>query len=203
MNGYNILYSESKNVNLKHVLFIHGYRSIISRLARYSWCVVRTFSYNICRFVGFGGSDKPETADYTIKGFSKFILDFLQAIGIINEKICTVGHSLGGYIALQFAIENKSLVEKLVLVDPSGKLSGPTPSLSSYLDVTNEPVPALKYDNLKRVFQDMYALYSSFLLMVVGIFLDTIEKPCALMRFKTSKLCCVFESVTYLCKYNS
>lgn len=74
--------------------------------------------------IGFGGSDKPKTADYTIKGFSKFILHFLQAIGIVNEKIYIVGHSLGGYIALQFAIENQSLVEKLVVVDPSGKLNG-------------------------------------------------------------------------------
>jgi pimeloyl-ACP methyl ester carboxylesterase len=186
VNGYNILYTESKNAKLKHVLFIHGlgasllgWRDIPDALSEH----FHTISVDL---IGFGGSDKPETADYTIRGFSKFILDFLQAIGIINEKICIVGHSLGGYIALQFAIENKSLVEKLVLVDPSGKLSGPTPLLSSFLDAANESLPALKYDKLKRVFEDMYALSSSLLPMVVGIFLDTIEKPCALYAFKSA-----------------
>ena len=106
--------------------------------------------------IGFGGSEKPTTADYSIKGFSGFIFDFLQAIDVKDEKICIVGHSLGGYIALQFAFENKDLVEKLVLVDPSGKLDGPTPLLSSYRDAANEPNPILKYEKLKKVFEGMY-----------------------------------------------
>jgi pimeloyl-ACP methyl ester carboxylesterase len=186
VNGYNILYSESKNANLKHVLFIHGigasfvgWRDIPDALSEH----FHTISVDL---IGFGGSDKPENADYTVKGFGKFILDFLQVIGLINEKICIVGHSLGGYIALQFAIENKSLVEKLVLVDPSGKLSGPTELLSSYREAANEPNPLLKYDKLKRVFENMYAFSSSLLPMVVGIFLDTIEKPYALHAFNSA-----------------
>ncbi len=186
VNGYNILYTESKNANMKHVLFVHGigasllgWRDIPDALSEY----FHTISVDL---IGFGGSDKPETADYTIKGFSKFILDFLQAIDIINEKICIVGHSLGGYIALQFAIENGSLVEKLVLVDPSGKLSGPTPLLSSYFDAANESLPPLKYDKLKRVFEDMYASSSYLLPIVVGIFLDTIERPGALYAFNSA-----------------
>ncbi|HYZ96697.1 MAG TPA: hypothetical protein VE524_08895, partial [Nitrososphaeraceae archaeon] len=37
--------------------------------------------------IGFGESDKPEKADYyTIKGFSKFIVDFLERIGIKEEE---------------------------------------------------------------------------------------------------------------------
>jgi pimeloyl-ACP methyl ester carboxylesterase len=186
VNGYNILYSESKNTNLKHVLFIHGlgasllgWRDIPDALSEH----FHTISVDL---LGFGGSDKPETTDYTIKGFSKFIMDFLEAIGLINEKICIVGHSLGGYIALQFAIENKSLVEKLVLVDPSGKLSAPTQLLSSYREAANEPNPVFKYDKLKRVFENMYALSSSLLPMVVGVFLDTIEKPYALRAFNSA-----------------
>jgi pimeloyl-ACP methyl ester carboxylesterase len=57
--------------------------------------------------IGFGESDKPVEGDYTIKGFSKFIANFLKEdikIGE-NEKISIVGHSLGGYIAAQFVIE--------------------------------------------------------------------------------------------------
>jgi pimeloyl-ACP methyl ester carboxylesterase len=34
-----------------------------------------------------------------------------------NEKISIVGHSLGGYIAAQFAIENRKMMEKLVLIE--------------------------------------------------------------------------------------
>ena len=182
VNGHKIFYSESKNKEKKHVLFIHGigaslvgWRDIPDALSEH----FHTISVDL---IGFGGSEKPTTADYSIKGFSGFIFDFLQAIDV-KDKICIVGHSLGGYIALQFAFENKDLVEKLVLVDPSGKLDGPTPLLSSYRDAANEPNPILKYEKLKKVFEGMYSLSSALLPMVVGIFLDTIEKPGALYAF--------------------
>jgi pimeloyl-ACP methyl ester carboxylesterase len=178
VNGHKIFYSESKNKEKKHVLFIHGigaslvgWRDIPDALSEH----FHTISVDL---IGFGGSEKPTTADYSIKGFSGFIFDFLQAIDVKDEKICIVGHS-----SLQFAFENKDLVEKLVLVDPSGKLDGPTPLLSSYRDAANEPNPILKYEKLKKVFEGMYSLSSALLPMVVGIFLDTIEKPGALYAF--------------------
>jgi len=66
--------------------------------------------------IGFGLSNKPETADYTIKGFRKFIVDFLkERIGLEereHKKISIVGHSLGGYIAAEVAIGNKEMIEK-------------------------------------------------------------------------------------------
>ena len=121
--------SESKNKEQKHVLSIHGigvslvgWQDIPDALSEH----FHTISVDL---IGFGGSEKPTTADYSIKGFSGIIFDFLQAIDVKDEKICIVGHSLGGYIALQFAFENKDLVEKLVLVDTSGKLDGSTPLL--------------------------------------------------------------------------
>jgi pimeloyl-ACP methyl ester carboxylesterase len=40
-----------------------------------------------------------------------------------------VGHSLGGYIAAEVAIGNREMIEKLVLIDSSGMLEGPTPLL--------------------------------------------------------------------------
>jgi 2-hydroxy-6-oxonona-2,4-dienedioate hydrolase len=186
VNGYNIIYTESENASLKHVLFIHGIGASLLGWRDIPDALSEQFHTIAVDLIGFGGSDKPKEADYTIKGFSKFILDFIQAIGITNEKICIVGHSLGGYIALQFAIQNKKLVEKLVLIDPSGKLNEPTTLLSSYYKAANESAPPLKYDKLKKVFEDMYALSSSLLPSVVGIFLDTIEKPYALNAFNSA-----------------
>jgi pimeloyl-ACP methyl ester carboxylesterase len=183
VNGHRIFYSESNNKKKKHVLFIHGigaslvgWRDIPDALSEH----FHTISVDL---IGFGGSEKPTTADYSIKGFSRFIFDFLQAIDLKNEKICIVGHSLGGYIALQFATENKDLIEKLVLIDPSGKLDGPTPLLSAYRDAANESITILKYEKLKKVFESMYSLSSALLPLVVGIFLDIIEKPGALYAF--------------------
>ena len=104
--------------------------------------------------IGFGGSDKPNTADYTIKGFSKFIVDFLRdRIGIKeNEKVSIVGHSLGGYIAAEVSIENKNLIEKLVLIDSSGMLKEPTPLLKDYRVAAMQEDPVSRYEKVKRVY---------------------------------------------------
>jgi pimeloyl-ACP methyl ester carboxylesterase len=191
VNGHNILYNESKNKDKRHVLFIHGLGA-----SSFSWrdipdALSAQFHTIALDLIGFGGSDKPKDADYTISGFSKFIIDFLNTIGLENEKITAiVGHSLGGYIALQVAIENKDLIQKLVLIDSSGKLNGPTPLLNQYRDAAMgysiERYAPLKYQNLKDVFEKMYHLPSLLHPLVLASFMDTIEEPFAKDAFKSA-----------------
>jgi pimeloyl-ACP methyl ester carboxylesterase len=190
MNGSNIKYEQYGEKKGKHVLFIHGigsssiaWRDIPQALSEHS--VSEDFHTITVDLIGFGESDKPETADYTIKGFSKFIVDFREAIGIEkNEKITIVGHSLGGYIAAEVAIENKDLIEKLVLIDSSGMLTQPTPLLQQYLDVAMEPEP--KHEKVKKVFEQMYAHPSRLLPVVIDIFIAIIKEQGARRAFKTA-----------------
>ena len=65
---------------------------------------------------GFGKSEKPET-DHMIPTYSSYLDDFLNELGI--EKFRLIGHSLGGAISLQYALDHPEKVEKLILVDPS------------------------------------------------------------------------------------
>jgi 2-hydroxy-6-oxonona-2,4-dienedioate hydrolase len=44
-----------------------------------------------------------------------------------------VGHLLDSYIAAEFAIENKHIIEKLILIDSSSMLKEPTPLLKRYI----------------------------------------------------------------------
>ena len=99
VKGVCTLYSEYGDNNDKRTLFTHGlgassvaWRDIPEALSKYA----HTIALDL---VGFGGSSKPENANhYTIKGFSKFIMDFLDKIGIrekAHNKISIVGHSLG------------------------------------------------------------------------------------------------------------
>ena len=75
----------------------------------------------------------------------------MKKVGIDDGKTSIVGHSLGGYIAAEFAIENPALVARLVLIDSSGLLKAPTPLLEQYLHAALFP----SYDNVKNVFQQM------------------------------------------------
>ena len=182
-----IAYTEyGKNTNNKHVLFVHGlgasslaWRDIPAALSNY----FQTINVDL---IGFGESDKPVEGDYTIKGFSKFIANFLKEeikIGE-NEKISIVGHSLGGYIAAQFAIENRKRIEKLVLIDSSGLLEKPTPLLEQYLDAAMEIEPVERYKKLKRVLGAIYADPSFMPPIVVDKFVETIIKEGARDAFK-------------------
>jgi pimeloyl-ACP methyl ester carboxylesterase len=190
VKGVGTYYKEYGDPKDKHVLFIHGlgssslaWRDIPDALSQY----FHTITIDL---IGFGASEKPETADYTIKGFSKFIEDFLkERIGIEkkeHKKINIVGHSLGGYIAAQVAIENKKMIEKLVLIDSSGLLEGPTQLLKDYRVAATEVNPVTRYEKVKRVLEDLYAGPSRLLPVAVDLFEYTIEKPGAKHAFEAA-----------------
>lgn len=164
LNGFKIRYLKSKKYNSskkKKILFIHGLGSSSDRwldipdaLSRYFYPIVAV------DLIGFGGSDKPLTVQYTIEYFSKFIRDFINCKSVWrnnednDENSCEtviIGHSLGGYIAAKVAIEDRGLVEKLVLIDSSGLLKKPTPLLNQYLDAALKP----SFENVKGVFERM------------------------------------------------
>lgn len=67
--------------------------------------------------IGHGLSDKP-TSSYHISDLAKFVRDFMAAVDLPKAHI--VGHSMGGGIAMHFAILYPALVDKLVLVAPAG-----------------------------------------------------------------------------------
>lgn len=67
--------------------------------------------------VGYGKSDKPRL-DYTTRFFNKFFDDYMTAMGL--ERTNLLGHSLGGGVALAYALNHPDRVEKLVLVDSAG-----------------------------------------------------------------------------------
>ncbi len=117
LKGLKIRYLESGKGNDRHILFIHGLGSSADR-----WLgIPSALSANIHAIAldqpGFGESDKPATMDYTIKNYREIIIDFINELVINDGKTSIVGHSLGGYIAAEVAMENKNQVERLVLMD--------------------------------------------------------------------------------------
>jgi 4,5:9,10-diseco-3-hydroxy-5,9,17-trioxoandrosta-1(10),2-diene-4-oate hydrolase len=66
---------------------------------------------------GYGRSDKPKV-DYSPEFFANFLHDFMQALEL--KRASLMGHSLGGGIALSFALRFPDMVERLILVDSVG-----------------------------------------------------------------------------------
>lgn len=190
VKGIGTFYREYGDNKKGHVLFIHGLGSSSLRWVDIPEALSNYFHTITVDLIGSGLSEKPHNADYTIKGLSKFIVDFLiETIGIMNKehkKISIVGHSLGGYIAAQVAIENKEMIEKLVLIDSSGLLEEPTQLLKDYRVAATDINPLTRHERVKRVLEDLYASPSRLLPVLVDLFGYVIEKPGAKHAFEVA-----------------
>jgi len=73
---------------------------------------------------GHGGSDNPGEG-YTLEQLATDLLGFLDSVGI--EQCDLLGHSMGGMVALRFALPQPDRVSSLVLMDTApGPLALPT-----------------------------------------------------------------------------
>ena len=167
----------------RHILFIHGLGSSADRWLDIPDALSKHYHTIAVDLIGFGGSDKPEDVNYTIQKFAEFILEFINKIELNGDgKITLVGHSLGGYIAVEFAIRNKELIEKLVLIDSSGFLKGPTPLLEQYLNAAKYA----SYDNVRSVFEQLVSQPWRVLPAVINTFITRINSSGAKHAFESA-----------------
>ena len=182
LDGLKIRYRESGKGNERHVLFIHGLGSSSDRWLDIPDALSDNFHTIALDLPGFGESSKPRTMNYTIQNFRENIVDFMNKLGINDGKTSIVGHSLGGYIAAEVTIENKNLVERLVLIDSSGMLKHLTPLLEEYLQVAMNPTT----DKVRKVFEQMVADPARIPSKLVESFITRINLPNAKYAFKST-----------------
>lgn len=185
-NGFKIRYDEYGKEKQKHILFIHGLGSSLLVWRDIPQALSEHFHVLAVDLIGFGQSDKPQ-ADYTIEYFTEFIRDFIRKIGIKHkDKITLIGHSLGGYITLNYAIQNKRQIDRLVLIDSSGMLDGPTSLLKQYLDAAMEEDVDLRFKKVTSVFENLLAEPYRLLPVFVNIFISVIDKHGAKQAFQSA-----------------
>jgi 4,5:9,10-diseco-3-hydroxy-5,9,17-trioxoandrosta-1(10),2-diene-4-oate hydrolase len=68
--------------------------------------------------LGFGLTDKPGDANYSLRGHAQFVLDFMASQGLARAHL--VGNSLGGRVALESALMAPARVASMVLADAAG-----------------------------------------------------------------------------------
>lgn len=74
---------------------------------------------------GFGESERPAAADYSIPMQVEAVRGFMAAVGLRKARLA--GLSMGGWIVSRLAGEHPEMVERLVVVDAAGmRPDGPT-----------------------------------------------------------------------------
>ncbi|TWI91819.1 alpha/beta fold hydrolase [Chitinophaga japonensis] len=104
--------------------------------------------------VGFGKSSKPEHLQYSFHQLAQNTRTLLDSLHI--TKTAVLGHSMGGMLAVRFALMYPELTEKLVLVNPIGledwKVKVPYQSVDQWYQSELQQ----NYEKIKKYQMDSY-----------------------------------------------
>src|SRR3989344_1652415 len=115
----NYYYWKPKQPSTQTVIFLHGWRSssLIWKSAIERILERSNFQIYALDFSGFGQSELPKKT-FTLLDYSDLLKEFIRKLDL--RKVCLVGHSFGGRVAIKLASVSRDLVHKLVLVDSAG-----------------------------------------------------------------------------------
>jgi len=101
------------------VVLIHGGADDSKTWAETMTALSQSYSLYAPDMLGYGLSDRDKTS-YYLSEFVDFTLGFIQALGLDSAALALVGHSLGGRICLEIALQHPERVRRLVLIDTVG-----------------------------------------------------------------------------------
>ncbi|MER7457685.1 alpha/beta fold hydrolase [Micromonospora sp. NPDC126480] len=100
------------------VVLLHGIGRTLRDFDDLHGRLAQRFRVHSVDLPGYGGS-LPMTAPYTLPELGRFVGRYLDAVGV-DRPVHLVGNSLGGAIAMQFAVTEPARVTSLGLVTPAG-----------------------------------------------------------------------------------
>lgn len=103
------------------LVFIHGSGPGVTAYANWRLTLPilgREFHCYAPDMVGFGFTERPEGISYGLQTWVDQLLGFLDALGL--SRVCLVGNSFGGAVALRFAVTHPDRVRRLVLMGSVG-----------------------------------------------------------------------------------
>ena len=143
--------------------------------------------------IGFCKSSKPRAAQYSFEMLALLTRQLMVSRGIAKASI--VGHSLGGMLAMRFAIMYPDMVDRLVLVNPLGLTDRSEEGLP-YVDLDTLWAGEKKtsYAAIKAYEQENYyhgtwkPAYDRWVWMMAGMYQGAGRDGVALAQAKTSEM---------------
>lgn len=100
-----------------NLLFIHGLGSYLQVWVKNIPDLADEYRCLAPDLPNYGNSTKGDYP-FSMAFFAQKLDDFCQALGL--NQVILIGHSMGGQIAIQLALDHPEMVEKLILLAPAG-----------------------------------------------------------------------------------
>lgn len=179
-NGYTIHYLDKGNGPA--VVWLHGSGSGASGHSNFkgNYPVIAKQGYRsiVIDHIGYGFSDKPDDVEYHLDFFVECLKQTLDSAGV--EQCSLVGNSLGGAIALKFALDYPDSVDKLILMAPGGVEEQADyfkmPGMALMREVFTSPSP-MTVERMKQFFIQAFVVDPT-----------CVEDEMVVERFETMKL---------------
>jgi abhydrolase domain-containing protein 6 len=109
------------------VVMLHGFGGVKDHFTRMCAEMPRDLRLIAIDIPGNGDSKRDASASYDFASQARRLHEFLRGLGIDHARI--VGNSFGGQLAAVYGLEFPDDVDSLVLLDPSGIVVKPLPSI--------------------------------------------------------------------------
>jgi abhydrolase domain-containing protein 6 len=103
---------------------------------------------------GFGESDRSVDRDYCVEAQARRLCEFLDALGI--DRCHLAGNSMGGFIALQFALDFPGRLASLTLLDNAGVAGENTSELQRAIERRENPLELKTMADVERLLAFVY-----------------------------------------------
>lgn len=117
------------------ILLLHGFDSSVLEFRRLQPLLADHCSTWAVDLLGFGFTDRPRKTPFTPKAIKTHLYHTWKTL--IGKPVVLVGASMGGAVAIDFALTYPQVVQHLVLIDSAGFAKGP--------DIGKFMIPPLGY----------------------------------------------------------
>lgn len=110
------------------VLLVHGFGANVNHF-RYQFPALAQAGYRVYAvdLLGFGASDKPGNASYSIELFAQILQDFIDAMDestLQPQRWTIAGNSIGGLCCLTVTTRRPNKIQSIILLNCAGGMTG-------------------------------------------------------------------------------
>ena len=131
------------------LLLVHGFGGDKDNWAMLAPHLTDRYHVIIPDLVGFGDNARVDTVPYDIEAQTARLIDFMNAVGI--QQCHIVGNSMGGWIALQAALDHPGRLTTLTLVNNAGIVGKEESNLQKLPRTDKSPLVPESVGDLKQL----------------------------------------------------